>query len=391
MNRRMIVLHEKAEYSAKYQPVLQPGASPQAQGNLAVQSETKKAPFDVKYFSTAEEFLAELGASVANKQPFAGAFFDFDLFPANEAVEILKKGKELDPHLLWFISAKEQDKHWDLVHRALGQEFLDRWDFVPKPMTPAQLLQKAWRLSSSWDRRHREREYLQQIKNHEDQMVRTERLAAIGTLARGLGNEFGNMLQTILTKADLALAKKTVPEMEVALKAIITASERASSVVKNLQSLVKMETTRESINIEEPIKEALQLIEFEMKKDKVVFVPEYDGALPHLKVNRFEINQAFLNILVNAVHAMEKKGGELRIKTVNDANGISIHFIDQGCGIPKENLEKIFEPLFTTKVGTGSGIGLSVTRRIVENHGGKLSVTSEVGKGSSFVVWLPKK
>jgi len=304
-------------------------------------------------------------------------------FVGSGAVEVLKKAKATDPNLLWFLATTEPDKHWEEVHKAFGQDCLDRWDFVTKPVTPSQLLQKSWRLVSSWDRRDR-------VKHHEDQLVRTERLVAIGTLARGLGNEFSGMIQTIMTKAEIALTKKTAPDMESALKTIVSTCERASTVVKNLQSLVKMETARENVNLEGPIKEALSLIEFEMKKSKVTFVGDYDGPLPTLKLNKFEINQAFLNIIVNAIHAMEKKGGELRVKTVTDADGISVNFIDQGTGIAAENIEKIFEPLFTTKVGTGSGIGLSVTRKIVENHGGKLSVSSEVGKGTTFTIWVPK-
>jgi signal transduction histidine kinase len=177
--------------------------------------------------------------------------------------------------------------------------------------------------------------------------------------------------------------------MEAALQNIVNSAERAGVLVRNLQSLVKMEATREMLSPEVPLREALQLLEFELRKGKVTLVEEGLKSLAPLRLNRVEIGQAFLNIVLNAIQAMEPKGGELRISVIREGGMVGVRFIDHGAGIPVENLPRVFEPLFTTKLGQGSGIGLSVSKRIIENHGGRITVTSEAGKGAEFTTWLP--
>src|SRR5262249_14148818 len=156
------------------------------------------------------------------------------------------------------------------------------------------------------------------IEAQQEQLVRAERLAALGTMARGLGHEFGNILHTILGKADIALVTKSPEKMESALQAIVGSAERAGVLVRNLQSLVKMDSTREQTALEAPLREALQLLEFEIKKGRVKLVEEGLAQLPSLKINRVEISQAFLNIVLNAIQAMEPNGGELRIRAVRE-------------------------------------------------------------------------
>lgn len=386
MNRRIIILDDKSRVE-NYRSVFANQGNA-ITGNQALKLNPGLDHYDLVMVQNEQELRDVLRNSLQEQKPFIGAFLNLEL--GGTGVTTLKEAKKIDPHLLCVIMSQSPDKSWELIHEAFGDEFSDHWDLSQYPLTDAQVLQKAYRMNLSWERRRREREYLEKISKHEEQLMRAERLAAIGTLSRGLGTEFGNMLHTIMGKADVALNKRTPEAMESALKSIVEACEKVSTVVRNLQSLVKTEVSREAMTLAAPIDEALGLIEFEMKKSKVKLVKEYDGEMPQVKMNKFEINQVFLNIMINAIHAMEKTGGTLTVKTVKDAVGIAVSFSDTGCGIPAENMPKIFEPLFTTKVGTGSGIGLSVTKKIVENHGGKIKVASSVGKGTTFTIWLPK-
>jgi two-component system NtrC family sensor kinase len=113
------------------------------------------------------------------------------------------------------------------------------------------------------------------------------------------------------------------------------------------------------------------------------------GQLPQTLCYPQKLNQVFMNLLVNASHAIEKQG-EITIKTRHEGNRLRIWISDTGCGIPPENLKKIFEPFFTTKeVGKGTGLGMSIAFEIIEQHQGTLSVTSEVGQGTTFLIDLP--
>jgi signal transduction histidine kinase len=151
-----------------------------------------------------------------------------------------------------------------------------------------------------------------------------------------------------------------------------------------------METKREKMDLHDPLREAIPLIEHELKKASIQLVEQLDTSLPPILGSRVEIGQVFLNLIINATHAMEGKGGTLTVKSYAADGGLAIEFSDTGCGISAENRARIFEPLFTTKGTKGTGIGLSVSQKIVTNHNGKISVTSEVGKGTTFRIWMPK-
>ena len=150
-----------------------------------------------------------------------------------------------------------------------------------------------------------------------------------------------------------------------------------------------MQPERSPVDVHEPIRQALALVDHELKKASVQLVETFDVTLPQINANRVEIGQVILNLVINATHAMAENGGKLTIKTYKDQGAVCISVSDTGTGIPAENISKIFEPLFTTKGDKGTGIGLSVSKKIVTNHNGHLRVESIVGKGSTFTVILP--
>jgi signal transduction histidine kinase len=166
-------------------------------------------------------------------------------------------------------------------------------------------------------------------------------------------------------------------------------AQRVRQIVQDLKLFSRSDSSDGAYSdINEGVKSTLSIAWNELKY-KATIVKEY-GRLPQIWCNLGQLNQVFLNILVNAAHAIEDHG-EIRITTWEKAEEVLIAISDTGCGIAPENAKKIFDPFFTTKeVGKGTGLGLAIAYDIVVNkHGGRIDVTSEIGKGSTFTITLP--
>jgi two-component system NtrC family sensor kinase len=176
------------------------------------------------------------------------------------------------------------------------------------------------------------------------------------------------------------------------IKGLITesldGSERVRKIVQGLKSFARVdEAEYKYADINECIESTINIVWNELKY-KATLKKDY-GNLPLTKCYPQQINQVFMNLLINAGHAIESQG-EITIKTWAEDGSIWVAISDTGHGIPKEDLNKIFEPFFTTKeVGKGTGLGLSITYEIVQKHDGEITVESEVGKGTTFTVRLP--
>ncbi|RJP60812.1 MAG: response regulator [Candidatus Auribacter fodinae] len=229
-----------------------------------------------------------------------------------------------------------------------------------------------------------------------DQLIHSEKMAAIGTLAGGVAHEFNNLLCMIQGYAELALQKNDPQMSQKALNVVLSASERAKTIAKNLLSFSKRtESKRVAANICEAMEETLTLIERDIEKDNIVIVRKYEE-MPEVIFDVSLIQQVFLNIIINARHAMNNsKGGTLSVNIYKTDADAVVEISDTGPGIKKELLQKIFEPFFTTK-GVwgdddvpGTGLGLSVSVGVVESHNGKLEVESVEGQGATFRIRLP--
>lgn len=409
-NNRILVLDDEPGILDAYRLILQPGGigggmstpAPRVvssrssaaravatQGALAVAPATA---FEVQYVNSGEKALEVIADAVKAGRPFAGGFFDVKLGPGIDGIETIRRARDLDKGMLFVMVTAYQDRSIDEISRIFGHEFADRWDFLTKPFSSNEILQKSRNLVSNWDRREKNRLYLAQIEEQQRQLVLSERLAAIGTLARGIGHEFGNILNRIMGMSELALAKNDPKETLETLKVVVSASERAGHIVRNLQALVKMQTERSPVDVHEPLRQALALVDHELKKAGITLEEKFDANLPPLTANRVELGQVFLNLIINATHAMEGGSGKtatLTIQTSLQNGSVCVAITDTGTGISADVLPNIFEPLFTTKGDKGTGIGLSVSRKIITNHNGHIRVQSAPGKGSTFTVVLP--
>jgi two-component system NtrC family sensor kinase len=165
-------------------------------------------------------------------------------------------------------------------------------------------------------------------------------------------------------------------------------AERVKKIVQDLKNFSNVDAADESLSdINSGIKDTLSIMANEFK-DGITVHTDF-GVIPETICSRGQLNQVFVNILLNAVQAI-KNNGEITVKTICNDNDICVYFSDTGSGIPEEILPKIFDPFFTTKnVGQGQGLGLTVAYDIVKKHGGTISVESDVGNGSTFTVSIP--
>ena len=217
-------------------------------------------------------------------------------------------------------------------------------------------------------------------------MYHTEKLASLGTLAAGVAHEINNPLAVILGFTDMLLGK-TPPESEAydILKTIEKQGNNAKRVVENLLSFARYRDSREElIEINSNIEEVLAVAGNTLRVSKIVVQKKLAHDLPAIKGDSRELQQVFLNIINNAIYAM-KGHGILTVATGRTAIGeVEIRLSDTGHGIRKEDRNKIFDPLFTTKgVGEGTGLGLSVCYAIVSKYGGKITFETRTADETS--------
>jgi two-component system NtrC family sensor kinase len=234
----------------------------------------------------------------------------------------------------------------------------------------------------------------------DEKLVQSQKLASIGELSAGLGHEINNPLAIISQETEWMqhLLKrfgesnaKEIAEFQDSLKEVLRQVDRCREITQNLLDFARRkEPVFQEVNINKLIDDLSRLLEKETTQHQIEIRRDFQQDLPLVHTDAPSLRQVVLNLLTNASHAIQKDG-KIRIATRSAENGsVDIFVEDTGCGIPKEHLTKIFDPFFTTKPeGKGTGLGLSICHGIVDKLGGHISVRTEVGKGSTFVVTLP--
>lgn len=271
------------------------------------------------------------------------------------------------------------------------------------------------------------------LKQMEQSLIQSEKRASIGILAAGVAHEINNPLSYILSNlrsiekytqklADFydviqssfddysegkikdnkdlitifhALKKKAnmsyvLFDMKSAILESIEGAGRVKKIVTGLRDFSRPgKEVRKPANINDGIEKTLSLIESQLK-DRAEIIKEY-GEIPEIICDIYQLNQVFMSILINAAQAIRERG-IIKITTGQDAEFIVVKIIDNGTGIPKENIVKLFDPFFTTKdPGRGIGLSLSIAYNIIKDHNGTIDVETEMGKGTTFIIRLPIK
>ena len=236
----------------------------------------------------------------------------------------------------------------------------------------------------------------QHLQQSQRQLVQSSKLAAIGELATNIAYEVNNPLTGVLGYTGLLLSSDDIPvEKKEHLRTIERETLRAREILKNLLDFARRKPPRlERVAIVGIIDDTLNLVGGKARLTNIKVVKECPLELPRVAVDSDEMKQVFVNLVNNAFAAMPG-GGTLTIRCLCEKNMagkeiLAVEFIDTGMGIPENQLDKIFDPFFTTRLeGEGSGLGLSISYMIVQNHGGIIEVESKVGEGSTFRVSLP--
>lgn len=232
------------------------------------------------------------------------------------------------------------------------------------------------------------------LKKSKSYIRRADRLASLGTLTAGLAHEIRNPLVAIKTLTQLLPERIEDEEFRDHFLNIASGEvDRISSLVNELLDFARPSNPKlELEDINHILEGMLLLVSTESKKKQIQIEKIYTPNLPTIRVDREQIKQVFLNILLNAIEATAENGKiSVKTRTFEKPGGdpyVQIEFSDTGCGIPEEYLEDIFNPFFTTKM-TGSGLGLSISNQIIEDHRGYIHVESQVKKGTSFFINLP--
>jgi len=230
---------------------------------------------------------------------------------------------------------------------------------------------------------------IQALKEH---IRRQDRLAALGELSAGIAHEIRNPLGIIKGAAGL-LSKESdqnVPRFAELTSVILEEVDRLNEVITDFLEFARPRPPQfKSQKINELIRGTLQMLALQIEKKNVHILEELPPGLPLIMADEHQLHQVFLNLILNALQATDAGDTvEIRTRHLSDEKQIEIVFSDTGMGIPVENMKKVFNPFFTTKE-EGTGLGLSVVSKIIENHHGKIFLTSSVEKGARFAIRLP--
>jgi len=227
-----------------------------------------------------------------------------------------------------------------------------------------------------------------------DQVYHLDKLSSLGTLTSGVAHEINNPLTGIIGYTEMLMLDEKNEGSRKYLQKVYDSALRCKKIVENMLTFSRQKSAQKSPeNINDVLDNTIELHEYVLKSTNIEIVREYDK-VPYIDIDRQQMQQVLLNLLINAEHAISEsdRKGMITFKTIHDreVNNIIITVSDNGSGISKEILPRIFDPFYTTKpVNKGTGLGLSIAHGIIAEQGGTIEVTSVIDKGTSFIIRLP--
>ncbi|MEW6234777.1 MAG: ATP-binding protein [Candidatus Omnitrophota bacterium] len=343
------------------------------QHNLDALHRTLRKEYEILTALSGEE-----GLRILETQPISLIISD-QRMPAMTGVEFLEKSIELRPEIIRIILTGFTD-----VEDLIGAINTGRvYRYITKPWDPNDLKITVKRALESFELTQENRRLFEDI-------VRLEKLATVGQVAGGIAHEVRNQLSVLM---GVQLIQQQFPEnvlINQVAEQMMLARNRILSILDEIKAFGKQKDSKlhkERVAVSQLLEQTEAIVSLDPDVKKMALEIEVYNS-PAVMCDRNRILQVLINLVRNAAHAMN---GEGTIFLYGDAqNGeVRIRIKDNGCGIAAENLEKIWQPFFTTKGERGTGLGLQISRRIVEAHGGKLICESEAKKGSTFTVILP--
>jgi len=249
-------------------------------------------------------------------------------------------------------------------------------------LTPIQMIEGPGVVASIVD--------ISERKRLEMQLRRTERLAELGTLASGMAHEIGTPMNVILGRAEYLLQRAADEGMKKGLATIITQVERITKVMNQLLTFARRRMPEwRAVDFGELLDDSLEMFQERIAQGRITVEKTIEPSMPLVRADRDQLIQVLINLLMNSIHAMPE-GGQLRLSLDQENSHARLGVSDTGHGMSEEIRSKVFEPFFTTKdFGKGTGLGLTVVKGIIEEHGGTIAVESAIDKGTTVWVRLP--
>lgn len=228
------------------------------------------------------------------------------------------------------------------------------------------------------------------LKKVQEQLRKTERIAELGTLASGMAHEIGTPMNVILGRAEYLLNRTADEGMKKGLTTIVTQVERITKVMNQLLAFARRKPAEyRPVDLGEIVGDSLEMFQERITQSRITVEQAIETNIPPVYADRDQITQVLINLIMNSLHAMPE-AGRLRLSLNQEDSHLLLGVSDTGHGMTEEIRSKIFEPFFTTKdFGKGTGLGLTVVKGIIEEHGGTIAVESVVGKGTTFWIRLP--
>lgn len=404
-NTRILVVEDEPGIADAYRDILAPKeesnvipfgrssrlAAP-ATGNAMDQGADKpqEDQFELTVVHDAEQALAEVKHAVAKGRPFTMGFFDVLLGPGMDGIELVKKIHEIDPNIYAVFVTAYSDRSVDSIQSLLGESKTARWDYLNKPFSRGEILQKARNGVAHWNLQREKEIKEEHVSNLQNQLREHERYAIMALVARGIGHEFRNIMTTIIGKATLAANLNTPEQLKEAVKTILQASQRATDILERFKYLRNPEAQvieKKSLPAQAPIEEALALLSHELQ-DKHIRVCWIRKKQLNIQGNATSLVQVYMNLILNAIQAMGDSG-QIDLSIVEIGDRVEIRVRDFGPGLSPNIIDKVTAPFFTTKRG-GTGLGLAIVKDIVEiEHGGTLVLSNHQSKGLEVILTFP--
>lgn len=398
-NNRILVVEDEREIGRLYKEMLaaSPAASP---GIRSSRSAPKTAApivaageFELTVVVNAEEALAQVKQSLKLGKPFAMGFFDVLLGAGIDGIELVRQIHEIDPSLNAVFVTAYQDRSVDAIRGVLENSRAASWDYVNKPFSQGEILQKARNFVSLWNLTREKEAREAQLADAHRRLLAQERTAAVAAVARGVSHEFGNILMQIMGKADLG-RRKPEKEMRESLERILEATGRAAEILGRFKHLsnpiAPANSKRAMVGLSALIDNAIDLLEPTLRNHNIKICKIKMDPV-QVWAQETSLLQVIVNLVINAAHAMGETG-QIDFSVTQIGEDVELRVRDYGPGIPVENLERVLEPSFTTKGDKGSGLGLAIVREIVEiEHRGTLKLQNHAVKGLEVCIRLPIK
>lgn len=400
-NRRILVVDDEVAIGQGIKALLAPEGDniipfrrSSRSAEPAAPTASNRVKYDIVVVTSPAQALEEIEKSIKGGNQFAMGFFDVLLGADIDGIELVKRAQALDPNLYAVFVTAYHDRSVDSINEYLGVDKSDRWDYINKPFTDGEIIQKARQVTALWNLQRMKEWHEEKLSEAQKLLLQNERANTVAAVGRSVAHEFGNLLMQIVGHAELAVLKNEPQRMKEALDTILKASDTASNVLGRFKKLAQggdHRMKKDLVNLYFPLNEAFDLMGYQLRKFQVQIVKDHwDQVL--IEANHHALVQVFMNLLINAVHAMPDGGTvHVALKKLN-AETAQISFRDTGTGIPEDILPKVVEPLFTTKGSKGSGLGLAICKEIIEiEHGGGFVIRNHPAGGAEVVIDLPTR